>query len=465
MPAGATRVTLACAAACAVLLAGAAALVAALEARRADGQARAARALAQRGQADVQALAEMLLRGEWPAVPAPAAAPAAGSGPFGLLMGELEKSRQAGGEALRRLAGALLAARADQRVALLVNLAGRMQSLVHREIVMLEQLEGQVEDPVLLNGLFAVDHLATRMRRQSESLAVLGGEKTRRQWSRHLSVYEVMRAAVAEVEQFARVRVMLPDEGMPLLRSTVVTDVIHLVAELAENATKWSDKRTEVLLSAQAVSAGVAIDVEDRGIGMTLEDQGGMNDLLARPDQVSVDELLAGGRIGLYVVALLARQHGIAVRLDTSIYRGIRAVVVIPAALMEAPADHARPPAAPLPRSVSWPWPPARRAARPGTTPGQDRDPSLPKARFPGLRGTSALPAPGGRRSPCGSRRQAWRQGCARPPQAAPGLGSPGLRQGTCPPSGRTSSPPSASAPTRMARTAARPGAEAPGRT
>jgi signal transduction histidine kinase len=417
-PPGATRVVLACSAACSVLLAGAAALAAALEARRAGGHALAARALAQRGQAGIQALAEALLRGEWPAEPAPPAAPAPGSGPFGLLTGQLEQSRQAGAEALLRVAAALLAARTDQRVALLVNLAGRMQSLVHREIVMLEQLESQVEDPVLLNGLFAVDHLATRMRRQSESLAVLGGEKTRRQWSRHLSVYEVMRAAVAEIEQFARVRVMLPDDGMGLLRSTVVTDVIHLVAELAENATKWSDKRTEVLLRAQAVGAGVAIDVEDRGIGMTSDDRDRMNDLLAHPDRVGVDELLAGGRIGLFVVAMLARQHDIAVRLDPSIYRGIRAAVIIPATLMEAPAGHAQQPsapAAPLQRELAMA---PRPAAHPGPGPG-----SVPA---PG-----AVPGPLPHQGPASAGRRALP---VREPQASL---APGLRQ----PSGSGSGP------------------------
>jgi hypothetical protein len=218
-------------------------------------------------------------------------------------------------------------------VEIFVNLARRMQSLVHREIELLDDLEAKVEDPDLLKGLFTVDHLATRMRRQSESLAVLGGSASRRQWTRQVTMHEVLRASVAEVEQYSRVKVVPPVEGV--LRGGAVSDVIHLIAELVENATKFSPPRTTALLRAQQVTAGVAIEVEDRGLGMLPADQQRMNALLADPGRIDIDELLRDGRIGLYVVSTLARRHGIRVQLQTNIYGGTQAVVVLPSALLE----------------------------------------------------------------------------------------------------------------------------------
>jgi hypothetical protein len=208
-----------------------------------------------------------------------------------------------------------------------------MQSLVHREIELLDDLEAKVEDPDLLKGLFTVDHLATRMRRQSESLAVLGGSSSRRQWTRQVSMHEVLRAAIAEIEQYSRVKVVPPVEGV--LRGAAVSDVIHLIAELVENATKFSPPRTIALLRAQMVTAGVAIEVEDRGLGMRPADQHRMNALLADPATIDIDELLRDGRIGLYVVSTLARRHGIRVQLQSNIYGGTQAVVVLPGVLLE----------------------------------------------------------------------------------------------------------------------------------
>lgn len=220
----------------------------------------------------------------------------------------------------------------DHRVGVFVNLARRLQSLVHREIQLLDDLEAQVEDPDLLKGLFAVDHLATRIRRHAENLAVLGGAVPRRQWSKPINIYVVLRSAVAEVEQYSRVKLVRPLEGM--LEGGAVADVVHLVAELVENAAKFSNPSSHVLLRAQEVTAGIAIEVEDRGLGMTREDLTTVNAMLASPDQVDVAELLNDGRIGLFVVSTLARRHGIAVQLQTNIYGGIQAVIVIPPALL-----------------------------------------------------------------------------------------------------------------------------------
>ncbi|MFF3908536.1 ATP-binding protein [Streptomyces sp. NPDC001848] len=225
----------------------------------------------------------------------------------------------------------------EERVEVFVNLARRLQSLVHRQITMLDGLENEVEDPELLKGLFNVDHLATRIRRHAENVAVLGGSISRRQWTRPVSLMEVLRSSIAEVEQYSRVKLVPPIEGS--LRGHAVADVVHLLAELVENATAFSDPSTEVLLRAQRVTAGLAVEVEDRGLGISLEEQARLNSLLSEPDRHDLAKLLADGRIGLYVVSELARRHNIAVRLQSNIYGGIQAVLVLPHPLIGDEAD------------------------------------------------------------------------------------------------------------------------------
>ncbi|MFD4791079.1 sensor histidine kinase, partial [Streptomyces sp. NPDC058459] len=227
-------------------------------------------------------------------------------------------------------------AAAEQKLEVFVNLARRLQSLVHREISILDELENDIEDPDLLKGLFHVDHLATRIRRHAENLAVLGGAVSRRQWSNPVGMTEVLRSAIAEVEQYSRVKLVPPVEGE--LRGHAVADVIHLLAELIENATVFSAPQTQVLLRAGLVTSGLAIEVEDRGLGMPVEEQHRMNALLVDPDQADVAGMLADGRIGLYVVSQLARRHGISVRLQSNIYGGVQAVLVVPQALLGASA-------------------------------------------------------------------------------------------------------------------------------
>ncbi|WP_230396475.1 sensor histidine kinase [Streptomyces blattellae] len=232
----------------------------------------------------------------------------------------------------------------EERVEVFVNLARRLQSLVHRAINMLDQLENEVEDPELLKGLFHVDHLATRIRRHAENVAVLGGSVSRRQWTRPVTLTEVLRSSIAEVEHYSRVKLVPPIEGT--VRGHAVADVIHLLAELVENATMFSEPHAQVLLRAQRVTAGLAIEVEDRGLGMPLQEQARINTLLAEPDHIDLSKLLADGRIGLYVVSALARRHGIAVRLQSNIYGGIQAILIIPPGLLgdeegDAPAQPA----------------------------------------------------------------------------------------------------------------------------
>lgn len=240
----------------------------------------------------------------------------------------------------------------EQKLEVFVNLARRLQSLVHREISILDELENEIEDPDLLKGLFHVDHLATRIRRHAENLAVLGGAVSRRQWSNPVSMTEVLRSAIAEVEQYSRVKLVPPIDGE--LRGHAVADVIHLLAELVENATVFSAPHTQVLLRANLVTSGLAVEVEDRGLGMPVGEQSKMNALLADPDQVNVASLLADGRIGLFVVSQLARRHGIHVRLQTNIYGGVQAVLVVPQGLLgTAPGTPGAPSAVPQPRDTA----------------------------------------------------------------------------------------------------------------
>lgn len=311
------------------------------------------------GQAELQRVVEQLRDGE----PVPARRPPQPAPPcsdaFDLLGQEMGRSQEGAVAAVVQASRLFSRAGNEQKVEVFVNLARRLQSLVHREIQILDELEHEVEDPDLLKGLFHVDHLATRIRRHAENLAVLGGAVSRRQWSSPVTVTEVLRSAIAEVEQYPRVKLVPPIDGT--LRGHAVADVIHLLAELVENATLFSAPHTQVMLRVQRVTAGLALEVEDRGLGMPGNEQKRMNALLSDPDQVNVAHLLQDGRIGLFVVASLARRHGIAVRLQSNIYGGTQAVLVLPQALLGADGDAGAPQgAAPVPPPGAAYRPPAR---------------------------------------------------------------------------------------------------------
>lgn len=340
--------------------------------RRASAQSRA----------DLQRLVEQLRNGE--PVPArrtpPPAAPDADA--FDLLAQELGRSQDGAVAAVVQASQLFSSTGNEQKVEVFVNLARRLQSLVHREIQILDELEHEVEDPDLLKGLFHVDHLATRIRRHAENLAVLGGAVSRRQWSNPVTMTEVLRSAIAEVEQYPRVKLVPPIDGT--LRGHAVADVIHLLAELVENATVFSAPHTQVLLRAQRVTAGLALEVEDRGLGMPGPEQKRMNALLADPDQVNVAHLLQDGRIGLFVVASLARRHGIAVRLQSNIYGGTQAVLVLPQVLLGIDDETAA-------REGAAPVPPLGAVHRP---PAQDAAPLPPAAAQPPLPQAAQAPLP-----------------------------------------------------------------------
>ncbi|GGW02672.1 sensor histidine kinase [Streptomyces globisporus] len=322
-------------------LAVAAVAAAYLGANRVAGQvldrALALRRASAQGQAELQRVVEQLRNGEPVAARRPSPPPTPGADAFDLLGQEMARAQEASVAAVVQASQLFSSAGNEQKVEVFVNLARRLQSLVHREIQILDELEHEVEDPDLLKGLFQVDHLATRIRRHAENLAVLGGAVSRRQWSNPVTMTEVLRSAIAEVEQYPRVKLVPPMDGT--LRGHAVADVIHLLAELVENATVFSAPHTQVLLRVQQVTAGLALEVEDRGLGMPDHEQKRMNALLSDPDQVNVAHLLQDGRIGLFVVSALARRHGIAVRLQSNIYGGTQAVLVLPQSLLGTDPD------------------------------------------------------------------------------------------------------------------------------
>uniref|UniRef100_A0AAU3I5Z0 histidine kinase n=1 Tax=Streptomyces sp. NBC_01393 TaxID=2903851 RepID=A0AAU3I5Z0_9ACTN len=316
-------------------------LIAAVAADRAAASVRervgALRRTSARTETELRDVVEGLRRGEDPPARRKRRRPPADADDFELLAADLSRAHDGAVAAVVQAAQLSSRTGDDQKVEVFVNLARRLQSLVHREISILDELENEIEDPDLLKGLFHVDHLATRIRRHAENLAVLGGAVSRRQWSNPVSMTEVLRSAIAEVEQYSRVKLVPPIDGT--LRGHAVADVIHLLAELVENATLFSAPHTQVLLRVDLVTSGLAIEVEDRGLGMQAAEQERMNALLADPDQVNVAGLLQDGRIGLFVVSQLARRHGIHVRLQNNIYGGVQAVLVVPQGLLGSVPD------------------------------------------------------------------------------------------------------------------------------
>ncbi|GAA4240482.1 nitrate- and nitrite sensing domain-containing protein [Actinomadura meridiana] len=210
-----------------------------------------------------------------------------------------------------------------------VNLARRNQALLHRQLSLLDTMERRTEDPSELSDLFRLDHLATRMRRHAEGLVILAGKTAGRGWRRPVPLVDVVRGSVAEVEDYPRVQVQ-PLPRVALLGSAVA-DVIHLLAEVVENATTFSPPQSPVRVSGQAVANGFAIEVEDRGLGMTEEALRAANERLAEPPEFDPSDT---AQLGLFVVARLAERHGITVTLRPSPYGGTTAVTLIPAAIV-----------------------------------------------------------------------------------------------------------------------------------
>ena len=216
------------------------------------------------------------------------------------------------------------------------SLARRNQSLLQRQLRMLDAMERGTEDPDALAQLFRLDHLTTRMRRQAEGLIILSGAPPGRGWREPVPVVEVLRGAIGEIEDYARVDLITSHRD--LVPGAAVTDVTHLLAELIENAALYSPPNTRVRVTAGPVASGFAVEIEDRGLGMPPETMAALNERLANPPEF---DLADSDQLGLLVVSLLAARHGIKVTLRGSPYGGISAVVLMPhhLALEDVPAS------------------------------------------------------------------------------------------------------------------------------
>ncbi|WP_237048143.1 nitrate- and nitrite sensing domain-containing protein [Lentzea guizhouensis] len=237
------------------------------------------------------------------------------------------------GEAVRLAAQQALLR--DNVNAMFVNLSRRSQALVERQLNLIDRLEQDEQDPDQLASLFELDHLATRMRRNSENLLVLSGTDLSRRLTRPVPAAEVLGAAVSEVEQYARVQVgQTPDLTV---QGRAVNDLVHLIAELLDNATAFSDPVTKVTVRTAKTRKGeLAIEIQDRGVGMGDQEIIDANERLADPPDVDV---AVSRRMGLYVVARLAKRHDIKVRLrgNEDIEGGTTALVIVPETLVAAP--------------------------------------------------------------------------------------------------------------------------------
>jgi signal transduction histidine kinase len=227
------------------------------------------------------------------------------------------------------------------------SLARRNQSLLQRQLRILDAMERGTEDPDALAQLFRLDHLTTRMRRHAEGLIILSGAPPGRGWREPVPVVEVLRGAIGEIEAYARVDLITSPRD--LVPGTAVTDVTHLLAELIENATLYSPPATRVQVTASRVASGLAVEIEDRGIGIPPGALATLNDRLANPPEFDPAD---SDRLGLFVISLLAARHGIKITLRGSPYGGTSAIVLIPHHLVlegdpaSLPGAAAEPPAA-----------------------------------------------------------------------------------------------------------------------
>jgi signal transduction histidine kinase len=210
-----------------------------------------------------------------------------------------------------------------------VNLARRSQVLVHRQLGLLDSMERRADDPNELGDLFRLDHLTTRMRRHAESLIILSGAAPGRAWRMPVPLTDVVRAAVSEIEDYARVEVrqLAPAQ----VSGAAVADVTHLLAELVENAAQFSPPHTKVRVGGEVVGNGYAIEIEDRGLGMGPKALAEANDRIAHSEAL---DLFDSDRLGLFVVSRLAARQDVKVHLKTSPYGGTTAVVLLPTPLL-----------------------------------------------------------------------------------------------------------------------------------
>ncbi|NNN38044.1 hypothetical protein HLK59_48635, partial [Streptomyces sp. S3(2020)] len=295
--------------------------------RHFDGQLAGVQGVIAGVEKTMQAAMDALLRGE--GIPSPFVfLPAAGDDPSTTevkrLLGELEE----------RVVCALAEVYASRQSAVLLEvlrrLAQREHALVEKALAALSDLEGATDDAELLHRIYQLDHLVTRIRRQVESTGVLGGQSLRAT-KRPVSVSVVLRGAVSEVVAYPRVDVVAGQAGASIgLAPQVGPDLSHLLAELIENGCRFSAPETRVMVRAQPVAVGLAIEVEDRALRMQQSMRAQLNQLLAAPDTIDVSEQVRRGHFGLLTAAKIAQRHSLTVTLSENVLGGTTALVVVP---------------------------------------------------------------------------------------------------------------------------------------
>ncbi|MFI5521849.1 nitrate- and nitrite sensing domain-containing protein [Streptomyces platensis] len=314
--------------------------------------------------------------------------------------------------------------------AMFTNLSRRSQGLIQRQLSLISELESREADPDQLSSLFKLDHLATRMRRNGENLLVLAGEEPGRRWTRPVPLVDVLRAAASEVEQYERIELNAVPQTE--VAGRVVNDLVHLLAELLENATSFSSPQTKVKVTGHALPDGrVLVEIHDTGIGLSPEDLSAINERLASPPTVDVS---VSRRMGLFVVGRLSLRHGIRIQLRPSDSGGTTALVMLPVDVAQggkkpAPSnakgggDHGGTPSSRLaglqPRGQV------------GSGPSVGGRPALPGRGGPGGGAPNAFgaPAPAGRTAPpgAGAPGAPAQGGDARPAAGRPGGARPSL--------------------------------------
>ena len=271
---------------------------------------------------------------------------------------------------------------------LLQRIARRTQLLIGMQLKRLGEMQRRHEDPEVLEGLFDLDHLAARLRRYEENLVILGSGTPQRRWRKPVLLLDIMRSAQGEVQDYRRIRIDV--DGETWLSERAVGPMVHLLAELMENAVSFSRPPTPVEVTASRVGRGLAIEIEDRGMGMDPEQYDEANALMAAPPRMDVMSRADDARLGLYVVARLAANLGLQVELQPSAFGGTRVVVLVPAELVSpgpAYGQRAALPAAPDPATA----PTARVPDRPALRSATARKSSAPA---PGRPASPAAPVP-----------------------------------------------------------------------
>jgi signal transduction histidine kinase len=224
-----------------------------------------------------------------------------------------------------RLAGNEAALRGNVS-AMFISLSRRSVPLIDRLGHMIDSLELTEDDPERLSDLFSMDHLVTRMRRNSENLLVLAGEEPVRKWSKPVPLADVVRAATSEIEQYGRVQLDI-QPGI-VVSGHAAADVVHLLAEIIENATMFSPPDTTVyILGQEAPTGGVVLEVRDHGVGISASRLSEINWRLENPPLVDVS---VSQHMGLFAVSRLAARHGVRVRLQAATAQGLSALVWLP---------------------------------------------------------------------------------------------------------------------------------------